>query len=25
VNLVNLVLLEAVEARASDIHVEPFE
>ncbi|MEX0887458.1 MAG: GspE/PulE family protein [Phycisphaeraceae bacterium] len=25
VNLVNLVLLEAVEARASDVHVEPFE
>ena len=25
VNLVNLVLLEAIEARASDIHIEPFE
>ncbi len=25
VNLVNLVLLEAVEARASDVHIEPFE
>ena len=25
VNLVNLIILEAVEARASDIHVEPFE
>ena len=25
VNLVNLILLEAVEARASDVHVEPFE
>lgn len=25
VNLVNLVLLEAIEARASDVHVEPFE
>jgi len=25
VNLVNLVILEAIEARASDIHVEPFE
>ncbi len=25
VNLVNLVILEAVEAKASDIHVEPFE
>jgi type IV pilus assembly protein PilB len=25
VNLVNLVILEAVEARASDIHIEPFE
>ena len=25
VNLVNLVVLEAVESRASDIHVEPFE
>jgi len=25
VNLVNLVVLEAVEARASDVHVEPFE
>ncbi|MDY7011368.1 MAG: GspE/PulE family protein [Planctomycetota bacterium] len=25
VNLVNLTILEAVEARASDIHVEPFE
>ena len=25
VNLVNLVIMEAVEARASDIHVEPFE
>jgi type IV pilus assembly protein PilB len=25
VNLVNLVILEALEARASDIHIEPFE
>jgi len=25
INLVNLVLLEAIEARASDIHIEPFE
>ena len=25
VNLVNLIILEAIEARASDIHVEPFE
>lgn len=25
VNLVNLVLLEAVEMRASDVHIEPFE
>jgi type II secretory ATPase GspE/PulE/Tfp pilus assembly ATPase PilB-like protein len=25
VNLVNLVLLEAIEQRASDIHIEPFE
>ncbi|MHC5082455.1 MAG: GspE/PulE family protein [Planctomycetota bacterium] len=25
VNLVNLILLEAMEARASDIHIEPFE
>ena len=25
VNLVNLIILEAVEALASDIHVEPFE
>jgi len=25
VNLVNLVLFEAIEARASDVHVEPFE
>ncbi len=25
VNLVNLILLEAVEARASDVHIEPFE
>jgi len=25
VNLVNLVILEATEARASDIHIEPFE
>jgi len=25
VNLVNLTILEAIEARASDIHVEPFE
>ena len=25
VNLVNLVILEGIEARASDIHVEPFE
>ncbi len=25
INLVNLVLLEAVEARASDVHIEPFE
>ncbi|MBW8016811.1 MAG: type II/IV secretion system protein [Planctomycetes bacterium] len=25
VNLVNLILLEAIEARASDIHIEPFE
>jgi len=25
VNLVNLVILEAIEARASDIHIEPFE
>ena len=25
VNLVNLVIMEAIEARASDIHIEPFE
>ena len=25
VNLVNLVVLEAIDARASDIHIEPFE
>ncbi|NLH15596.1 MAG: type II/IV secretion system protein [Phycisphaerae bacterium] len=25
INLVNLVLLEAIEARASDVHIEPFE
>lgn len=25
VNLVNLIILEAIEARASDIHIEPFE
>ncbi|QQE11149.1 type II/IV secretion system protein [Planctomycetota bacterium] len=25
VNLVNLILLEAVEANASDVHIEPFE
>jgi type II secretion system protein E len=25
INLVNLILLEAVEARASDVHIEPFE
>jgi len=25
VNLVNLIVLEAIEARASDVHVEPFE
>jgi len=25
INLVNLVILEAIEARASDIHIEPFE
>lgn len=25
VNLVNLIILEAVEARASDIHIEPFD
>ncbi len=25
VNLVNLILLEAIEERASDIHIEPFE
>jgi len=25
VNLVNLVILEAIESRASDIHIEPFE
>jgi type IV pilus assembly protein PilB len=25
VNLVNLIILEAVEAKASDIHIEPFE
>jgi len=25
INLVNLILLEAIEARASDIHIEPFE
>lgn len=25
VNLVNLILLEAIDARASDIHIEPFE
>lgn len=25
VNLVNVILLEAIEARASDIHIEPFE
>ncbi len=25
VNLVNLITLEAIEARASDIHIEPFE
>jgi len=25
VNLVNLIILEAIQARASDIHIEPFE
>ena len=25
INLVNLVLLEAIESRASDVHIEPFE
>ena len=25
VNLVNLIILEAIESRASDIHIEPFE
>jgi len=25
VNLVNLIILEAIDARASDIHIEPFE
>jgi type II secretion system protein E len=25
VNLVNLILIEAIEARASDVHIEPFE
>ena len=25
VNLVNLILLEVIEARASDVHIEPFE
>jgi type II secretory ATPase GspE/PulE/Tfp pilus assembly ATPase PilB-like protein len=25
VNLVNLVILEAIDARASDVHIEPFE
>ena len=25
VNLVNLIVLEAIEARASDVHIEPFE
>ena len=25
VNLVNLILLEAIEVRASDVHIEPFE
>jgi len=25
VNLVNLILMEAIDARASDIHIEPFE
>jgi type II secretion system protein E len=25
VNLVNLILMEAIEARASDVHIEPFE
>jgi len=25
VNLVNLILLEAIQARASDVHIEPFE
>ena len=25
VNLVNLILLEAIDARASDVHIEPFE
>ncbi|MBM4103918.1 MAG: type II secretion system protein GspE [Planctomycetes bacterium] len=25
INLVNLILLEAVESRASDVHIEPFE
>jgi len=25
VNLVNLILLEAIESRASDVHIEPFE
>jgi len=25
VNLVNLIILEAIEARASDIHIEPFD
>jgi type II secretory ATPase GspE/PulE/Tfp pilus assembly ATPase PilB-like protein len=25
INLVNLILIEAIEARASDVHIEPFE
>ena len=25
INLVNLILLEAIQSRASDVHVEPFE
>ena len=25
VNLVNLIIFEAIESRASDIHIEPFE
>lgn len=25
INLVNLLLLEAIQSRASDVHIEPFE